>query len=160
MSWQPNCIHTHTHTHTHTLSPEPVCALIFLTGRGGLDTIFFNKNFILAVLCGLWDLSFLTRDWTQVSAVKAPNPKHWTTREFPRHLLKLKQDMSPTSFQSSLLLLLLSSHLDAKTLQRTDRCHMTRRLKAHMNTGSMLLGSRGGLQKVGKSLNHHHNQVC
>ena len=94
-------LYTHTHTHTHTLSLEPVWALIFLTGRGGLDTTFKKKKFILAVLCGVWDLSFLTRDWTQVSAVKAPNPNHWTTREFPRHLLKLKQDMSPTSFQST-----------------------------------------------------------
>lgn len=28
-------------------------------------------------------LNFLTRDWTQATAVKAPSPHHWTARKFP-----------------------------------------------------------------------------
>ena len=39
--------------------------------------------FFLATLCGLWDLSPLTRDWIQATAVKVPSPNHWTAREFP-----------------------------------------------------------------------------
>ena len=35
------------------------------------------------MLHSLRDLSSLTRDQTQAPAVKAPNPNHWTTREFP-----------------------------------------------------------------------------
>ena len=31
--------------------------------------------------CGIWDLSFPTRDWTQVSALNVLSPNHWTTRE-------------------------------------------------------------------------------
>ena len=33
--------------------------------------------------CHLWDLSFLTRHWTQAPAVKALNPNNQTTRELP-----------------------------------------------------------------------------
>ena len=39
------------------------------------------------MLCGLQDLSSLTRDRTQASVVKAQKPNHWTTREFPQNLL-------------------------------------------------------------------------
>ena len=33
--------------------------------------------------CGLLDLSSPTRDWTRATAVKAPSPNHWITRELP-----------------------------------------------------------------------------
>ena len=46
-------------------------------------SIFFH---LLAMLHGWWDLSSPTRDWTQAIAVNAPNPNHWTAREFPRHI--------------------------------------------------------------------------
>ena len=36
----------------------------------------------LTRLQSLQDLSSLTRDWTQTTAVKALSPNHWTTREF------------------------------------------------------------------------------
>ena len=36
------------------------------------------------MLCGLRDLSSLTKDRTQAMAVKAYNPNHWATREFPQ----------------------------------------------------------------------------
>ena len=32
---------------------------------------------------GLWDLSSQTRDWTRATAVKAQNPNHEATMEFP-----------------------------------------------------------------------------
>ena len=38
-------------TYTHTLRLEPVCALIFLTGRGRLETTFFFFFLILFGLC-------------------------------------------------------------------------------------------------------------
>ena len=41
------------------------------------------------LLQNLQDLSSLTRDWTQVLAVKVPSPNHWTAREFPRSLFLL-----------------------------------------------------------------------
>lgn len=31
--------------------------------------------------CGLWDLSFETRDWTQAPAAEAASPNHWAARE-------------------------------------------------------------------------------
>ena len=31
-----------------------------------------------------WNLSYLTKDWTWIAAVKALYPNHWTTREFLR----------------------------------------------------------------------------
>ena len=52
------------------------------TTRG--DGIFILKVFFfffLVVPCGLWDLSPLTRDWTQATEVKAWNPNHQATRE-------------------------------------------------------------------------------
>ena len=36
-------------------------------------------SFFLAAPCGLWDLSSLTRNWTQTTAVKPRNPNHWAT---------------------------------------------------------------------------------
>ena len=43
----------------------------------------------LATLSGLWDLSFLTRGGTWPLQVKAPNPNHWSTREFPFILISI-----------------------------------------------------------------------
>ena len=40
--------------------------------------------YILAEPCGLQDLSSLTGDWTQATAVKAGNPNYLATRELPR----------------------------------------------------------------------------
>ena len=42
----------------------------------------------MAMLCGLQDLSSLTRDWTWALAVKTISPNHWTTREFPKLLFR------------------------------------------------------------------------
>ena len=47
------------------------------------EFLFFYYFFFLATPCGLWDLSSLTRDGTWATAVKAPNPNHWTAREIP-----------------------------------------------------------------------------
>ena len=37
----------------------------------------------------LWDLSSLTRDQTQATAVKVPSPNHWTTRELPGYTVSV-----------------------------------------------------------------------
>ena len=37
--------------------------------------------FFFGYTASLWDLSFLTKDWTQVLSSERPN--HWSTREFP-----------------------------------------------------------------------------
>ena len=42
----------------------------------------------LAVSCSLWDLSSPIRDQTHTMAVKTWSPDHWTTRGFPRQVLK------------------------------------------------------------------------
>ena len=42
--------------------------------------VFF---FFWIVLCGMQDLSSLTRDWTWTLAVKAWSPNYWITREIP-----------------------------------------------------------------------------
>ena len=39
----------------------------------------------LAVPGNLWDLSSLTRDWTQAPALQVPSPSLWTIRGFPRN---------------------------------------------------------------------------
>ena len=39
--------------------------------------------FFLAVSCSLWNLNSLTRDWTQATEVKAPNPNLWATERTP-----------------------------------------------------------------------------
>ena len=48
-----------------------------------LQTLVDLLFFFFTSLHGLWDLSFLTRNGTQVPAVKVPSPKHWTTWELP-----------------------------------------------------------------------------
>ena len=46
-----------------------------------LNAIKLKKLFLLC-----WFVSYLTRDWTQATAVKVPSPNHWTTREFSEML--------------------------------------------------------------------------
>ena len=41
------------------------------------------STFFLFCPQGLWDLSSLTSNWTQATAVKVLSPSHWTVREFP-----------------------------------------------------------------------------
>ena len=50
---------------------------------GGLHLLLFIYYLLcvyLAMLCGLWDLSSLTKD--QTPALGAQSSNHWTTREF------------------------------------------------------------------------------
>lgn len=61
---------------------------LFLFGVG----CFF---FLLTVPGNLWDLSSLTRGWTQALAVKVPSPSLWTIREFPQNG---SQEMSWTTW--------------------------------------------------------------
>ena len=35
------------------------------------------------MLCSLWDLSSLSRDFSRITAAKVLSPNQWTTREFP-----------------------------------------------------------------------------
>ena len=58
---------------TSSLAPESM--LLILTS--------IPLTFFWATLCSLQDLSSPTRDSTRAVAVKAWNPNHWTTREFP-----------------------------------------------------------------------------
>ena len=53
-----------------------------LKGSFPLVFFFFFPSFFkfLAILCGMWDLSFLIRDGP--CAVEAQSLKHWNTREF------------------------------------------------------------------------------
>lgn len=46
------------------------------------SNIFLLYFICLALLHSLWDLSFLTRYWTQASSVKVPSPNHWSTQKF------------------------------------------------------------------------------
>lgn len=41
---------------------------------------FFKKNLFIW-LCGMWDLSFLTKDQTCILSIEAWDLNHWTTRE-------------------------------------------------------------------------------
>ena len=43
---------------------------------------FPSAFYFLAVLHGLWGLSFLTRERTSALAVKASSSSHWAAREF------------------------------------------------------------------------------
>ena len=59
------------------------------TGTVSSETSFLFVCLFKATPWGLWDLSSLTRYWTQGPrnpAVKAPSPNHWTTRELFRDL--------------------------------------------------------------------------
>ena len=57
----------------------------WIESRGDTVWLFF----FLAALNGFWDLSSLTRGWTQALAVKVPSPNHWAAREFQHWLLRL-----------------------------------------------------------------------
>ena len=66
--------------------------------------------FFLAVLCGMWDLSFPTRDRTHAPCIGSPDRQgvldlhwtarevHWTAREVPQDPLKEKQCGRTCSF--------------------------------------------------------------
>ena len=60
----------------------------------------------------LQDLSSLTRDWTQVPAMKAPSPIHWTTREFPIHTLLITGEGRPEATWSIRGEVVFYSHRD------------------------------------------------
>ena len=64
-----------------------------------------KKNYFLAVLWGLLDLSSQSRDWTKAMAVKAPGPNHLITREFPKKFKKSLdvKDMNYLFWQMSCL---------------------------------------------------------
>ena len=53
------------------------------------DNFFFFPFLFFLWLCGLWDLTFLTRDWTPASAGEVSSPNHWTTRGHPQDILFL-----------------------------------------------------------------------
>ena len=79
----------------HLLSTEPVSHLHLLDLEKTFSTVVSDLQdvftytmfsvclFVLTVPCGLQDLSSWNRVWTWGTAVKAPSPNHWTTREFP-----------------------------------------------------------------------------
>ena len=46
------------------------------------DSISFYLTF-LAMLCGMWDLSSLTRDRTCTPALEVQSLNHWTSRDIP-----------------------------------------------------------------------------
>ena len=54
-----------------------------------LIVYFILFIYFLASLCGLRDLSSLTRDGTWALAVKALSPNHWTAREFPMLIVSI-----------------------------------------------------------------------
>ena len=43
-------------------------------------------GFFLAMPCGIWDLSFETKDEPRLTSVKAPSPNHRTARVFHQEL--------------------------------------------------------------------------
>ena len=44
----------------------------------------------LVAPCGIWGLGSLTRDWTYVPCTGRWILKHWTTREAPKHIVKIR----------------------------------------------------------------------
>ena len=144
MSWQLNCIHTHTHTHTHSAwSPsEP----LYSSQEGEVWTLHFKKKNLFWLCCVVCEISVSWRG-------TEPRSLQWKHRILttgpPGNSLDTCLNLNKTWAQHHFNLLLLSSHLDAKTLQLTDRGHMTRRLKAHRNTGNMLLGPTEDCRKWG-----------
>ena len=62
-----------------------------------LDYSFFL--FFLISPCSLWDVSSLTRDWTQALAVKVLRPNHWTARGYPGLLFKIFIELLDYSFK-------------------------------------------------------------
>ena len=71
----------------HTLFGLDICYLC-LTFTHFVELVKINVIlfrllffFFFAMAYSLWDLSFLTRDWTWAMQVKAQSPNHWTTME-------------------------------------------------------------------------------
>ena len=62
-----------------------------------LNSVFYRgKNYFILLLllllflalpCAFWDLSSLTRDWTQALGNKSRESYHWPTREFPGSII-------------------------------------------------------------------------
>ena len=65
--------------------------------------------------CGLQDLSSLTRHWTQATAVKAPSPNHWTTRELSTPMVFLAAFISQSRMGHVVSLLVFRLHLWQKS---------------------------------------------
>ena len=65
-----------------------------------LQSLFF---FFLAMPPGLWDLSSLTRDRTQGSALEARSLNHWTAREVPTSPVVVPPLSFPTAYTMPLL---------------------------------------------------------
>ena len=42
---------------------------------------FWKLKKFLATVCGMWELSSLTRDWTRAPVLEAISLNHWTTRQ-------------------------------------------------------------------------------
>ena len=56
----------------------------FVSTDSGVPGFFeWDFFFLLAMPWGMWDLSFLTSDWTCVPAVEMQSPNHWTAQEVP-----------------------------------------------------------------------------
>ena len=60
-----------------------ICNLLFSSCLWSCCHGVFVCLSVFATLCGLQDLSSLTRDWTWAATVKAPSPHRWTAWEFP-----------------------------------------------------------------------------
>ena len=54
---------------------------LLLIYRSSLYIFSIISFFFFVHTASLWDLSFLTKDWTQ--ALSSERPNHWSTREFP-----------------------------------------------------------------------------
>ena len=87
---------THTHRHTH-LYLQIVATITCEKKKNQWKwKAFFRSVIVVAFalflwLCGMWDLSSLTRNWTMTPAVEAQRPKHWTTREVSRSVILEQQ---------------------------------------------------------------------
>ena len=65
--------------------------------------------YCLATLCGMWDLSSLTRDQTSAPALGARHLNHWTAREVPL-MLSNNHCSLPHSLQKVTIILNFDAH--------------------------------------------------
>ena len=63
--------------------PSHLSNKIWISAPGAFYVSLGIVTTSFAEVCGFWDLSSLTRDWTWPLAVKALSPNLWTSREFP-----------------------------------------------------------------------------
>ena len=76
----PDLAPTHVHRVSDAIQPShPLSSPFLLPPNPPASKSFTSLYFILTMLCALQDLTS-SRDWTRVSAVKAPSPKHWRPR--------------------------------------------------------------------------------